>query len=72
MWDVLIAVRRVAARSEIHVTRVKITRLNVAKISAPADSLPSMLSDASMDLETLLTLAAALDNTQSVSILMVT
>ena len=71
MWNILIAVRRVAARSEIHVTRVKITRLNVAKISAPADPQPPLV-DASMDLETLLTLAAALDNTQSVSILMVT
>ena len=71
MWDILIAVRRVAARSEIHVTRVKITRLNVANIPSPTDSQPPLV-DASMDLETLLTLAAALDNTQSVSILMVT
>ena len=69
MWNVLIAVRRVAARSEIHVTRVIIMRQNIANI--PADTL-SPLGDAATGLETLLTLAAALDDTPSVSLMVVT
>ena len=69
MWNVLIAVRRVAARSEIHATRVIILRQNIANI--PADTL-SPLGDAATSLETLLPLAAALDDTPSVRLMVVT